>query len=133
VQKVFEALTEKQRGLALIARGNPGEMEGSIRFRPAAQRPGIAYADLTADQRTLVQAVMRDVLAPYRKEDVDEVMDIIRRNGGMERIQLAFYAENNRGADEPWSFWRLEGPGFVWNYRVLPHVHTYVNISSRLT
>ena len=29
-------------------------------------------------------------------------------------------------------FWRLEGPGFVWNYRVLPHVHTYVNISSKL-
>jgi hypothetical protein len=31
-----------------------------------------------------------------------------------------------------WHFWRLEGPGFVWNYRVLPHVHTYVNISSRI-
>ena len=30
-----------------------------------------------------------------------------------------------------WHFWRLEGPGFVWNYRVLPHVHTYVNIAAR--
>jgi hypothetical protein len=34
---------------------------------------------------------------------------------------------------EPWHFWRLEGPGFVWNYRVLEHVHTYVNISSKLS
>ena len=30
---------------------------------------------------------------------------------------------------EPWHFWRLEGPGFVWNYRVLPHVHCFVNIA----
>jgi hypothetical protein len=33
---------------------------------------------------------------------------------------------------ERWHFWRLEGPGFVWNYRVLPHVHCYVNISSKI-
>ena len=26
---------------------------------------------------------------------------------------------------QPWSFWRIEGPGFIWNFRVLPHVHTY--------
>jgi hypothetical protein len=31
---------------------------------------------------------------------------------------------------QPWSFWRIEGPGFIWNFRVLPHVHTYVNIKS---
>ena len=33
-------------------------------------------------------------------------------------------------AKKPWSFWRLDGPGFVWNFRVLPHVHTYVNIKA---
>ena len=33
---------------------------------------------------------------------------------------------------EPWSHWRLEGSGFVWSYRSLPHVHTFVNISSKL-
>ena len=61
----------------------------------------------------------------------------IKKNGGMEKIKLAFYAENYEGSktskEQPWSFWRLEGPGFVWNYRVLPHVHTYVNISSKLS
>ena len=29
-----------------------------------------------------------------------------------------------------WHFWRLEAPGFVWNFRVLPHVHCYVNIAN---
>ena len=29
---------------------------------------------------------------------------------------------------KPHWYWRLEGPGFVWNYRVLPHVHCFVNV-----
>jgi hypothetical protein len=33
---------------------------------------------------------------------------------------------------ERWHFWRLEAPGFVWNFRVLPHVHTFVYISSKI-
>jgi hypothetical protein len=75
---------------------------------------------------------MRDILSPYRKQDVDEVMAIIKATGGMEKIHLAFYQDRRMNDNERWHFWRLEGPGFVWNYRVLPHVHTYVNISSKV-
>ena len=71
---------------------------------------------------------MRSVLSPFRAEDGDEVMKIIKANGGMDKIHLAFY--NEEAEDVDWHFWRLEGPGFVWNYRVLPHVHCFVNISS---
>ena len=53
-------------------------------------------------------------------------MQIMRRNGGLERLNLAFYQD--AGETRGWSFWRIEGPGFVWNFRVLPHVHTFVNI-----
>lgn len=134
VQKVHAALDEKQRQKATVSKGNPGEMDGSIRFKKKAEeRPGIAYAELSNDQKALVEQVMRDVLRPFRPADVDEVMRIIKTNGGMERIQLAFYTEHGLNDKEPWEFWRLEGPGFVWNYRVLPHVHTYVNISSQLS
>jgi hypothetical protein len=72
---------------------------------------------------------MRAVLSPFRREDADEVMQIVRQNGGLERIHLAFYRERGNDEEARWHFWRLEGPGFVWNYRVLPHVHTYVNIA----
>jgi hypothetical protein len=71
---------------------------------------------------------MRDVLSPFRREDADEVMDILRRNGGLDRIHLAFYRDRGTTGTN-WHFWRLEGPGFVWNYRVLEHVHCYVNIA----
>jgi len=75
---------------------------------------------------------MRDILSPYRKEDADEVMDIVKANGGLEQMHLAFYEDMQMNDQKPWHFWRLEGPGFVWNYRILPHVHTYVNVSSKV-
>lgn len=81
---------------------------------------------------TTHRKVMRDVLSPYRKEDVDEVMEIIKTNGGMERIHLALYPDPAMKDKQSWHFWRLEGPGFVGNYSVLPHVHPYVNISSKV-
>ena len=62
----------------------------------------------------------------------DDVMRVVKANGGLEKIHLAFYQDRGMNDKEPWHFWRLEGPGFVWNYRILPHVHTYVNISSKL-
>jgi hypothetical protein len=127
---VFEALDEMQRKQA-VADGTPGEQAPSIQFRGKGQpRPGIDIGDLSKDQQELVQLVMRDILSPYRKEDVDEVMDIVKANGGLEEMHIAFYADKDRPQEgEPWHFWRLEGPGFVWNYRVIPHVHCFVNIA----
>jgi hypothetical protein len=131
VLSVFDALSERQRALAVV-RGTPGEQEPSVRFRPATQaKPGISFGELNLSQRRLVEQVMRDILSPYRKEDVDGVMNIVRQNGGMQGIHLAFYRDARATDNKPWHFWRLEGPGFVWNYRVLPHVHTYVNIARR--
>lgn len=132
VLSVFDALSVAQRKKAVV-RGSPGEHEPSIKLRPEGQaKPGISTGDLTPDQRDLVAKVMRDILSPYRKEDVDEAMEVIKKTGGMEKIHLAFYQDNDAKEGERWHFWRLEGPGFVWNYRVLPHVHTYVNIGSKV-
>ena len=130
VLEVFAALDGKQREKAIVT-GSPGEHAGSVRFRKADEaKPGIAAQELSADQRKLVEQVMRNLLDPYRKEDADEVMATIKKNGGLEKLHLAFYRDKDAAENERWHFWRLEGPGFVWNYRVLPHVHCYVNIAS---
>jgi len=126
VRSVYDALNEEQRNRAVVT-GTPGELLPSVRFRREGY-PGLRAGDLTDDQRRLVETVMREVLSPYRREDADEAMDLLRRNGGLERIHLAFYRDPGSTDNTRWHFWRLEGPGFVWNYRVLPHVHTYVNI-----
>jgi len=133
VLSVFDALNEQQRKSAVLE-GTPGEQMASVRLRPAdQQRPGLSCTELSRDQKELVEKVMRELVSPYRKEDVDEVMDIIKATGGMEKTHLAFYKSPDAGPKERWHFWRLEGPGFVWNFRVLPHVHTYVNIAGKIS
>ena len=97
-----------------------------------AKLPGLSINDMSNDQKELVEKVMKELVAPYRKEDGDEVMEIVKANGGMEKISLAYYLEGKTSATEPWAYWRLEGPGFVWSFRTLPHIHTFVNISSKL-
>jgi hypothetical protein len=128
----FEALTEKQREQA-VCKDKPIEGMPSIKLRPADEaKPGIAYAELSKEAKALVEKTMADVLSPYRKADADEVLQVIKDKGGMDKVHLAFYKDEEAKSTRPWSFWRLEGPGFVWNYRVLPHVHTFVNISARI-
>jgi len=92
----------------------------------------VKYGGAAMENPDLVESVMRDLLSPYRREDADEVMQIVRNNGGIERIHLAFYRDNKMNDNERWHFWRLEAPGFVWNFRVLPHVHCYVNIAATM-
>jgi hypothetical protein len=131
VMGVFEALSEKQRAAAAVV-GSPGEQYPSVKFRPADQaRPGVPVADLSLDQRALVVGVMRELLSPFRKEDADEVMAVVKNAGGPEAMHLAFYKPKAAAELAKWSFWRLEGPGFVWNFRVLPHVHTFVNVEGK--
>src|SRR5262249_14759691 len=131
VMSLFDALTPQQRQMAVVV-GTPGELEPSVRFRaPNQARPGIPARELTRAQRQLARVVMRTLIQPYRREDADEVMELVGRNGGLENIHFAFYREQNAADNARWHFWRLEGPSFVWNFRVLPHVHTYVNIAAR--
>ena len=131
--KFYDALNKDQREKATIAKGNPGEGATSVKL--PGKSIGSSYHDLSADQKELLGTVMQSLLSPFRKEDVDEVMAVIKETGGMDKLQFAFFSDNYEGAKttekQPWSFWRIEGPGFVWNFRVLPHVHTYVNISAK--
>lgn len=132
VARLFDALSEKQRAQAVI-NGTPGELYPSIQLRGEEKIPGLVAADLTADQHTLVQSVMRDLLAPFRHEDAEEAMAIVRKTGGLDHLRLSFYKDRRKEDPHAWIFWRIEGPGFVWNYRVLPHVHCYVNIGVNKT
>jgi hypothetical protein len=136
VVKLYKALSGKQQTQATVKqreKGEAKELKDSVKLRKEDKCRGIPAGELTKDQLALAEEVMRAVLKPFRGEDVDEVMAIVKKNGGMEKIRFGFYPDGATNPKAPWHFWRLEGPGFVWNYRVLDHVHTYVNISSKLT
>src|SRR5688572_24469715 len=124
--EVFKALDGKQREKALVANA-PSESAVALQG-DAGKFPGIAVSELSADQKALVEKTLKVLLAPYRQEDVEEVMEVLKAGGGVDKLHMAFYAQGDLKDDEVWDIWRVEGPSLVWHFRGAPHVHAYINI-----
>ncbi|MBW3542389.1 MAG: DUF3500 domain-containing protein [Planctomycetes bacterium] len=123
---VFEALDPKQREAALLEKA-PRENDVPLQGKDG-KFPGVAVGELSADQKGLVEEVVKIMLAPYREEDVDEALATLKSGGGFDQLHMAFYKQGDLGEDRVWDIWRVEGPSFVWHFRGAPHVHTYINI-----
>jgi len=127
--EVFKAFDGKQREKALLQKA-PKEaavlLQGS-----SGSFPGIAIGELSRDQKELVESVMKVILAPYREDDVNEAIGILKDGGGLDGLHMAFYEADDIGKDQEWDIWRLEGPTFVWHFRGAPHVHSYINIGRK--
>ena len=127
--EVFSALDGKQRDSALLPKAPKEDavlLQGS-----SGTFPGIAVGELSRDQKDLVESVMKVILAPYREDDVNEAVAILKDGGGLDGLHMAFYKSNDIGEDHEWDIWRLEGPTFVWHFRGAPHVHAYINIGKK--
>ena len=124
---VFQALDGKQRAVALREMA-PKEDQIKLQGK-GGEFPGIAIGELSKDQKKLVQKTMQSLLSPYRPSDAADAMKAIEANGGLDKIHLAFYKQEDLGGDGVWDIWRLEGPALVWHFRGAPHVHTWVNIA----
>lgn len=128
--EVFKALDGKQQKLALLEKPRPERHTATVDLAGKNEGlVGIPMTELTADQKGLVRKVMTDLLAPFRKADVDKVMAMIEADG-FDKLHLSFY--NGKGLDigndGVWDVWQLEGPNMVWFFRGAPHVHTWVHV-----
>lgn len=126
--EVFQALDAKQAEKALLTDA-PRENQVPIQGREGSF-PGISVGELSSDQKELVEQVIKVILAPYRQEDVDEAVEMLKAGGGLESLHMAFYKKGDLKNDQVWDIWRVEGPSFVWHFRGAPHVHAYVNIGT---
>ncbi|MBY0456629.1 MAG: DUF3500 domain-containing protein, partial [Gemmataceae bacterium] len=130
--ELFRSLDKDAKKVAVLP-GKWQDEHGGVKVpKKDAKVPGLCFADMTKDQKELTEKLMKELVSPYRKEDGDEVMELVKATGGLDKVSMAFYEEDKRTEKEPWTYWRLEGPGFVWSYRALPHVHTFVNVCSKL-
>ncbi|MFN3486130.1 MAG: DUF3500 domain-containing protein, partial [Planctomycetota bacterium] len=80
--KVFESLDGRQREKALLEKSPPDDAK-SIALRPPGPEDGLCAAELSRDQKELVDKVLKELLAPYRASDVEEALGIIREGGGV--------------------------------------------------
>lgn len=130
--EVFGALDGKQREKALLSGGARNEAQNkTIAYRTKAEGfAGIPVADMSKDQRGLVEQVLKDLLLPFRQKDVAEAMRYIKAKGGVDSLYMSFYKNLDVGKDGVWDVWQLESENMVWYFRGFPHVHTWVNISA---
>ena len=52
--------------------------------------------ELAKDQQGLVEQVLADLLAPFRKKDADEAMKLIKQQG-LDKLRMAFYKQGDIG------------------------------------
>lgn len=124
--KVFQALDAGQAKQALVAK-NPKETAVLLKGKQASTQ-GISVGKLSKDQQALVGQTIKSVLSPYRAEDVEEAMKVLKAGGGLEKLHMSFYTAEDLDNDKIWDVWRLEGPTFVSYFRGAPHVHAYINV-----
>ena len=124
---VYQMLSRKQQKGALVERR---PHEAAVGFQGLkGEFPGLPVTELSADQKGELQKVLLSLVEPYRKEDQDEALECLGRQGGLDKCSLAFYKDGDIGDDGEWDNWRLEGPAFVWYFRGEPHVHVWVNVA----
>jgi hypothetical protein len=125
--KVYQMLDDKQKAKALIEKR---PREARVEFQGEKGKfPGIPCVELAEEHKKALQKVLSSLLEPYRKEDQDEALECLKKQGGLDKCCLAFYKDGDIGEDGEWDNWRLEGPSFVWYYRGEPHVHVWVNVA----
>jgi len=126
--EVFKMLDGKQREKALLTASRGEHGTETVAFSGKARElAGIPVSDLSRDQKEHVNLVLADLLAPFRKQDADEAIKLIKENG-VDNLHLSFYKNQDIGNDGVWDVWQIEGPAMVWYFRGSPHVHTWVHI-----
>jgi hypothetical protein len=126
--EVFQALDPKQREQALIGDARAEKASATVELRQRGELTGLPVAEMSRDQRHLVEKVLGDLLLPFRKKDRTEAMRCIKAAGGVEALWMSFYKNLDVGGDGVWDVWQLESPAMVWYFRGNPHVHTWVNV-----
>ncbi len=128
--KVFGMIDPAQQKKALVEVQPP---ESEVDFKgPKGNFTGIAVKELASEQKTELATVLKGLLEPFRKDDRDEALACLQKQGGLDQCYLTFYKEGAL-VDGEWDNWRLEGPSFVWYFRGTPHVHVWVNIADAPT
>jgi hypothetical protein len=123
---VFKMLDGRQQKEALIAMP---PAEDAIGFKGrSAKIEGISVKELSADQKAHVQSVLAKLIEPYRQSDRDRAVACLKAQGGLDECHLAFFEQGHLRPGE-YDIWRLEGPAFIWHFRGVPHVHTWVHVA----
>lgn len=126
---VYKMLDGKQREQALLGGKRPAENFKAVEHRGTKTLDGLPVGEMSSDQKAELEKVLAVLINPFRMEDRDEVMEGLKKNGGLDKCSLTFYRDGDIDNDEVWDNWKLQGPQFCWWFRGEPHVHVWVNVA----
>ena len=125
---LYATLGEEQKKAALLGKA-PRDTSAVVHLKgKSGTFAGIAGKSLNTHQKKALQLTLDSLLNNYRASDVLEAKKYIEAGGGLDKLHISFYTQNDLGSDKIWDRWLIEGPGFVWFFRGSPHVHSWVNI-----
>ncbi len=126
--EVYKMLSGKQRKVALLDEARDEEGTKTVELTGKKKGlEGIPMTELSDDQRGKVKETIKDILAPYRKKDAQEALQLIEK-AGFEHLHMAFFEKEDVGNDRVWDVWQIEGPSMVCFFRGDPHVHAWIHI-----
>jgi hypothetical protein len=107
------SLTEAQKQQAVVSTAAPDDILTTNTRKAAIQEDkGVAYADLTSEQRGLLLAVIEEYAGVQPKAVAAERIERLRA-AGLERVKFAWMGGLNRGERH---YYRLQGPTFLIEY-----------------
>ncbi|AMV39193.1 DUF3500 domain-containing protein [Planctomyces sp. SH-PL62] len=127
--KVFSTLDDKQRKQALQEVAEDDDYE-TVRLKgEGLDQSGLLIGTLDGQQKDMTRKLIETMLVNFRECDAAEVRRCLEASGGVDKLRLTFFQEDDIGADGVWDIWKLEGPAFSWYFRGAPHVHTWLNVA----
>jgi hypothetical protein len=107
------SLTDAQRQQAVLASEAPDDLlTTNLRKAAIQEDKGVAYGDLTSEQRGLLLAVIEEYAGVQPKAVAAQRIERLRA-AGFERIRFAWMGGLNRGERH---YYRLQGPTFLIEY-----------------
>ncbi|MCB1088313.1 MAG: hypothetical protein KDM63_14790, partial [Verrucomicrobiae bacterium] len=116
---------------ALVGREPRSEKPEVVIQKKKDDLPGLACADLSADQKAKLLDTMCRMLACFRQDDVDATIKTIEDKQVIDRLFVSCYGGAfDIGNDKVWDTWQIEGPDMVWYFRGVPHIHGYFHLAA---
>lgn len=112
-RKLLEALTPDQRADAVVGEVAPTNIVTGAERQAAIQADtGISYAKLTASQRGLLLALIREYTDNQSRPLADKRVAALRQ-AGLEKVKFAWMGSTQRGEGH---YYRVQGPTFLIEY-----------------
>lgn len=126
--KFVQALDGRQRAMGLVTAEPRGEQPEAV-VQIATEKRGLPCGELSGDQKRLFLETMRGMMGMFREDDVRATMETIRKRDLISQVRVSWFGgQYDIGSDGVWDTWQIEGPGMVWYFRGVPHIHCYLQV-----